>query len=218
MRHKLVIWGTGGHALVVADIVRLQNEYELVGFLDNVYPERHHMTFCGVPVLGGEEQLGVLHQHEVSHLLLGFGNCHARLKIAKMLSEKGFCLATAIHPKAILASDVQIGVGSVIAAAAVVNPGTVIGENVIINTSASVDHECFIENGVHICPGVHLAGTVSIGQATKVGIGATVINHIRIGRRSVIGAGAVVVHDIPDDVIAYGVPAIIVRKVEHDDV
>ena len=34
-----------------------------------------------------------------------------------------------------------------------------------------------------------------------------------IGRGSVIGAGAVVINDIPDDMIAYGVPAKPVRKV-----
>jgi PglD N-terminal domain len=40
MRPKIVIWGAGGHALVVADIIRLRDDYELVGFLDDVNPER----------------------------------------------------------------------------------------------------------------------------------------------------------------------------------
>jgi UDP-N-acetylbacillosamine N-acetyltransferase len=102
----------------------------------------------------------------------------------------------------------------VIAAGAVVNPGTRIGISVIINTSASVDHECMIADAAHICPGAHLAGRVVVGEATQVGIGATIIERVRIGSGSVIGAGAVVIRDLPDRVVACGVPASIRRTVD----
>ena len=98
-------------------------------------------------------------------------------------------------------------------AGAVINPGSQIGQSVIINTSASVDHECVIADAAHICPGVHLAGRVQVGAATHVGIGTTVIERINIGSGSFIGAGSVVVDDIPDGVVAYGVPARVIRKV-----
>jgi UDP-N-acetylbacillosamine N-acetyltransferase len=212
MKHKLVIWGTSGHALVVADIIRLRGDYELIGFLDDVYPDRHHTQFCEAPVLGGQEQLDNLSRMGVRHLLFGFGDCRARLRLAEEVRGKGFSLATAIHPQAIIASDVKIGSGTVVAAGAAINPGSRIGENVVINTCASVDHECSIEDGAHICPGAHLAGGVVVGQAAWVGIGATVIDHVRIGAGALIGAGAVVLSDIPDDVLAYGVPARIIRE------
>ncbi|HEX7555273.1 MAG TPA: acetyltransferase, partial [Leptolinea sp.] len=157
--------------------------------------------------LGGEEQLDQLHEQGVNHLILGFGNCDARLKLAELIRSKGFQLVTAIHPNSIIASDVIIRPGTVIAAGAVINSGSLIGENVIINTSSSVDHECVIGDGAHICPGVHLAGKVSIGRATWVGIGSCVIDHLSIGSASLIGAGSVVVKDIPDNVVAYGNPA-----------
>ena len=35
-----------------------------------------------------------------------------------------------------------------------------------------------------------------------------------IGSNVVIGAGAVVTHDIPDNALAFGVPARVVRKIE----
>ena len=214
---KLVIWGASGHARVVADIVRLQGTYDLLGFLDDINPGRHGSEFDGLPILGGSEKLDELKELGVSHLIIGFGNCAARLKATALVREQGFSLATAIHPKAIIASDVLVAQGTVIAAGAVVNPGAKIGENVIINTGATVDHECSIEEGVHLCPGVHLAGSVTIGRASWIGIGTIVSDHLRVGANTVIGAGAVVVHDIPDNVVAYGVPARVVKRINGND-
>jgi UDP-N-acetylbacillosamine N-acetyltransferase len=208
----LVIWGASGHALVVADIIRLQGIYEIVGFLDDVNPQRHGKKFCGVPILGGHEQLDACKDKGIEYIIFGFGDCQARLKLSEIACRKGLSLATAIHPNATITADVTIAPGTVIAAGAVVNSGARIGQNVIINTCASVDHECVIEDGAHICPGVRLAGRVKVGRATCVGIGATVIDRVQIGMGTLIGAGAVVVNNIPDGVLAYGVPAKVIRK------
>ena len=52
MRDRLAIWGAGGHALVVADIIRLRNDYELVGFVDDA-PQSEEKTFSGLPLFAG---------------------------------------------------------------------------------------------------------------------------------------------------------------------
>lgn len=209
-----MIWGASGHASVVADIVRCRDEYEIVGFLDDVSPEHAGSSFCEAPILGGREQLDGLLEDGIEHLILGFGNCDARLHLAKFSTEKGFRLATAIHPKATVAYNVEVGDGTVIVAGAVVNPGAEVGDNVIINTSASVDHDCIIEDGAHICPGACLAGEVRVGRGSWVGVGATAVDGVCIGEGTMVGAGSVVVGDIPAGVVAYGVPARIIREVE----
>src|SRR5205814_8928108 len=155
MSRKLVIWGASGHALVVADILRLQGDYELVGFLDDLSPQRHGTEFDSLPIIGGRKQLNRLEELGVSHIIIGFGNCEARLSLAALVRENGFSLATAIHPKAVLADDVRVACGTVIAAGVVINPRARIGENVIVNTAASIDHDCVIEDGAHLCPGTH---------------------------------------------------------------
>lgn len=212
--NEVVIWGASGHAMVVADVVRLQGLYTIAGFLDNVSPQRKGETFCGSSILGGEEQLETLLSLGINQILLGFGNCQMRLQKTPYLLSKGFSLPVAVHPKAVVASDVSLGPGTVVAAGAVVNPGVKVGCSVIINTSASVDHECVIGDAAHISPGAHLAGRVVVGEATQIGIGAVVIQDTTIGSRSIVGAGAVVVQDIPDQVIAYGVPAKVKRSFE----
>lgn len=210
----VVIWGASGHALVVADIVRLMGGYEITGYLDDVSPHRAGEPYGGATVCGGRGALEQLRHDGVEHVALGVGNCRARLALAREARELGFQLVTAIHPSAIVAASASIGEGSVLCAGSVVNPGAKLGVAVIVNTSASVDHECILGDAAHICPGAHLAGRVNVGECTAVGIGSAVRDNIAIGADSVIGAGAAVLADLPANVTAYGVPARIIGSNE----
>jgi UDP-N-acetylbacillosamine N-acetyltransferase len=210
---SLVIWGASGHARVVADIVRLRGEHDIAGFLDDTDGAAGR-TFLGAPVLGGRDRLASLRGKGVTHVLLGFGDGAARLRLAPLVRDAGLAFATAVHPSAVVAADVAVGDGTVIAAGAVVNPATSLGEHVIVNTRASVDHDCAIGRGAHVAPGATLGGWVRVGEAAWVGLGASVRDRVRIGSGAVVGAGAVVVHDVPDDVVAYGVPARVIRRTE----
>ncbi|WP_026841525.1 acetyltransferase [Citrifermentans bremense] len=213
---KIIIWGASGHAMVVADALTLGREYEIVGFLDDYNPELPGRTFCGFPVFGRREVLLELRREGVEHLVFGFGNCEARLRLAEVARGYGYALGKAIHPSATVAADALVGAGTVVVAGAVINPGAVIGENVIVNTCASVDHECLIADGAHICPGVRLAGRVRVGRGTWVGIGSSVADGLTIGAGSMIGAGSVVVEDVPGGVLAYGVPARVMKRLTDE--
>lgn len=215
MNTKLVIWGASGHALVIADIIRLQSDYEIIGFIDDVNPERHNKNFCRAIVLGGKEQLEILQQKGVRHLIFGFGNCKTRLELSPLVKKIGFTLVNAIHSSAVIAEDVLIGSGSVIVAGAVINPGARIDENVIINTCASVDHGCIIEEGVHVGPGTHLGAEVVVERGAWIGMGTTIKDRVRIGSKSVIGAGSLVLDDIPKNVLAYGAPVKIIKEIAN---
>ena len=48
-----------------------------------------------------------------------------------------------------------------------------------------------------------------IGDNVDIGAGAKVLGNIRIGNNVAIGANAVVLVDVPDDHVAYGVPAVV---------
>jgi acetyltransferase EpsM len=125
-REKLVVWGASGHALVVADIVRLQGKYEIVGFLNDANIDRQGSEFGRGEVLGGSEQLRVLLGAGVKNLILGVGDCKARLRMAAAANELDFKLAVAIHPQAIVARDVTIEPGTVVAAGVVINRNGVV--------------------------------------------------------------------------------------------
>lgn len=57
---------------------------------------------------------------------------------------------------------------------------------------------------------------VTIGDDVWIGGNVTILPGVTIGSNVVIGAGAVVTHDIPDDSLALGVPARVVRTLERD--
>ena len=209
-RHdRVVIWGAGRHARVAADIIRLRGA-TVAGFVDDVNLSRRGEMFCGAQVLGAKD-LASLRADGTEYGIIAVGDGAARRALADRLTSAGLLLAIAVHPGAVVASDATLGPGTLVAAGAVIGVGTILGRGCIVNTCASVDHDCRVDDWVHICPGVHIAGGVSIGERSWIGVGATVIDDVSIGAESVIGAGAVVVSSIASSVIAYGVPARVVR-------
>lgn len=54
-------------------------------------------------------------------------------------------------------------------------------------------------------------GGIIIDDDAWLGFGVIVLDGIRIGKGAVIGAGSVVTHDVPDEAIAVGIPARIIK-------
>jgi len=57
-------------------------------------------------------------------------------------------------------------------------------------------------------------GKVILKKNCKIGSHSTILPNITIGKNSIIGAHSLVTKDIPGNVIAYGVPAKIIRKID----
>jgi serine acetyltransferase len=58
------------------------------------------------------------------------------------------------------------------------------------------------------------AGPITIGSGSWLGHGSSVLPGVTIGSHCVIGAGSVVTSDIPDNSVAVGVPARVIRHFE----
>jgi len=105
------------------------------------------------------------------------------------------------------------------------------GENVYFNVNCVVLDVMEVNIGDHVffAPGVQIytathplaaierrtkefAKPVTIGNDCWIGGGAVICPGVSIGNRCVIGAGSVITKDIPDDSLAVGNPATVIRK------
>jgi len=205
-KEKLVIFGAGGHAKVVIDILEQQGDYEVAGLLDDD-PKHQGKNFFGYPVLGTRADLPVLLSAQLGHAIVTIGDNAVRAAVAAHLEQIGWRFASAVHPRACIGRGAQIGPGSVVMAGCVVNSDTHLGAHVIVNTGATVDHDCRIGDAVHIAPGCHLCGGVSVGPGTLLGAGTAVTPGVKIGARVVVGAGSTVIRDVADAAKVSGSPA-----------
>lgn len=209
MQKKVIIFGAGGHARVIADIIKKSGD-EIVGFLDDNADIQGKTIFDSKIVLGDTSEESVK-KYVDCYFIIGIGSNRVR----KIISEKYSNLKwyTAIHPSSIIGSDVSIKEGTVIMAGTVINTGTVVGKHCIVNTSSSLEHDNILEDYVHISPGSHLAGTVRISEGTWICTGVTIINNITIGKNNIIGAGATVIKNIEEENSTFvGIPVKKLKK------
>ncbi len=81
---------------------------------------------------------------------------------------------------------------------------------IIISGYAKFGDNCRIRNGVVVgLRRVDEPKAPVIGNNVDIGAGAKVLGPISVGDNVAIGANAVVIHDVPDNCIAAGVPAVI---------
>lgn len=206
MKDKLIIIGASGHGKVVADIAIKMNKWQSIAFLDD---DESIKTSMGLEVIG--KTADALTYKDKADFFVAIGSNATREKIQEKLIEEGLNVVSLIHPTAVIGTDVEIGIGSVVMAGVVINSSSRIGNGCIINTSSSLDHDNVIEDYVHISPGVNMAGTVKVGKGSWIGIGSVVSNNVNICSGCKVGAGAVVVKDITEPGTYVGVP---VRKID----
>jgi sugar O-acyltransferase (sialic acid O-acetyltransferase NeuD family) len=205
-KKKLVVFGAGGHAKVVIDIIEQQGDYEIAGLLDDDLKHRGR-RFFGYPVLGTRAQLPALISEQLRHAIVTIGDNASRAAVAAHLHQLGWRFASAVHPRASIGRGVEIGAGSVVMAGCAVNADAHLGRQVIVNTGATVDHDCRIEDAVHIAPGCHVCGGVSVGEGSLLGAGSTVTPGVKIGRKAIVGAGSTVIRDVANGAKVSGSPA-----------
>ena len=195
----IYLYGAGGHAKVIIDILERCGKTATGIFDDD--PAKTIWDFPNLKFPG-------LFNFSSDELILSIGNNLIRKKISDKINANYY---TVIHPSAIISSYSEIREGSVVMGGALINADAHIGKHCIINSHASIDHDCIIKDFVHISPNATLCGDVFVGECTHIGSGAIIIPGKKIGTNVAIGAGAVVITDIPDNTVAVGNPARIIK-------
>lgn len=190
---KIIILGKGGHAKSIADTIRMQGDYEIVGYVinDNTSEEPKD----DYPIVGSDEDLETIYQSGVHCAAIGIGYLGKgtiRKKLYEHLKRIGYSLPIIADSTAIISEKVEVEEGTFIGKGVIVNAGVHIGKMCIINTGAIVEHDCQIGDFSHIAVGTVLCGDVHIGNETLIGANATVIQGRQVGDRCIVGAGEVI--------------------------
>ena len=79
---KIVLFGSGGHAKVIVDIIEKEGLYKILGFIDPNRPLG--AEFVGYPVLGSDnEMLDLIKTHSIDGGIIAIGDNWARYLIVQ---------------------------------------------------------------------------------------------------------------------------------------
>ncbi|MCV9884807.1 acetyltransferase [Metabacillus halosaccharovorans] len=200
-----VIIGNGGHSKVVKDILLLNKNIQIVGYLDDKFVEYliEDEIFYG-PISAYQF---LIDKFDEIKFIIAIGHNQTRKQIVNKLNLDEKLYMTPVHPSAIISPSARIGIGTVVMANTVINADAVIGEHVIVNTGSIIEHESRVNDFAHISPNATLTGCVQLGEGVHIGAGATLVPNVEVGEWSTIGAGSTVINPIPSNTTAVGIPA-----------
>lgn len=199
----LLLYGAGGHAKSVMEIVRQCDEYTIAGIVDD-NPALTGKRVLDIPVLGTRTILPALVAQGVTLAANGVGgilDINVRVKVFELLEAAGFSFPALVHPRATVEPSARLGEGVQVFANAYIGAEAELRPRCMVNTGAIVSHDCVIGEYSHIAPGALLAGHVHVGERTLIGMGVTTAIGIKIGRGVRVGNGAILLADVPDGMI-----------------
>ena len=219
---KIIIWGARYQFKVIKPIL-LSQGFKIELLIDETPNLKNYL---GYNVVNSLEDFKKWKKNKKSKGELGFIVCISnpngkiREKKAKELINLGLKPISIISKSARIANDVKLGKGLQILENVVIHPGSKIGNYCIVLSNSLIDHDCILGKCVELAGGVNLAGRIHIGDYSWLGIGSTVFadqnseDPRKIGNNCIIGASSLVNKDIPNNYVAYGIPAKKIRKNE----
>ena len=164
----------------------------------------------------GIDRLGVRCRVDPTVSVMRFGAPTERLCLADEVSIYGYVRLVLGDVAADPAVGIEIGSRTIINVGSYLSGegGLSIGQDVLIGAHAkllSAGHT--IDGGdLVIARNAISRGRIVVEDGAWIGAGATVLEGVRIGRGAVVAAGAVVRQDVPEGMVAVGIPARIIRS------
>ncbi len=211
MENPVIIFGAGNLGKLALDIFST-NEVLVYGFLDeNV--KLHNTEISETMVLGDVLDEGFLKFiGSKTEAFIAVEDILLKKKLVEVLLEKRKVQpVNAIHPKAIVSEEAEIGHGILLGPGSVINHGVIIGNYVTINSNVTVDTQSTLGQFVEIGSGVTIGSEVKIEEGVFIGAGAIIVSGISIGKKARIGVGSVVIDNVKEGSTVFGNPAVAIK-------
>ncbi len=204
---NMILYGAGGHAYAVVELVRSLGEYTIETLYD-ANPKTQEVL--GIPV----EKGSVLHTENLP-MGISIGDNTIRKKIADENAQAIF--PSFVHKTVVQYPSVCIGKGSMVLPGVILDASVTIGNFAIINNHATISHNVSIGDFSHVAINAAVCGGASVGEGTLIGAGSVVLPNVSVGKWAVVGAGAIVTKNVPDHTVVYGNPAKITKNLLNEE-
>lgn len=209
----MLIIGAKGFAKEVLQVFLDTSFSGKIAFYDDVNDDVSGLLFNQFPILKNEDEVVDFFKENGNGFTLGIGSPVLRYKLYKKISGLEGDLVSSISPLAQIGGfDVRIGTGSNVLSQAVFSNSSQIGMGCIVYYNVVVTHDCVVGDFVELSPNVILLGRCTVGSFSQIGANVTILPDVKIGENVIVGAGSVVTKDIPDNSLAVGSPAKVIKN------
>lgn len=209
----MLIIGAKGFAKEVLEVVHQLKQLEHLAFYDDVNDDVPEKLFNKFSVLRTIQEASVYLKTIDNQFTIGIGNPVLRKKLYDKFNALGGEFTSVISPLAIIGHyGNRIEKGCDIMTGTVITTNIIIKKGTLINLNCTIGHDSVIGEFVELSPGVHISGNCAVGDYSVFGTNASVLPKIVIGKNVIIGAGSVVTKDLPDNCMAVGIPAKIIKE------
>ena len=208
----MLIIGAKGFAKEVLEIVNQLDELNDLVFYDDVNKDLPALLFSRFPILKTAEEATKYFKKTDNRFTIGIGNPILRKKLYDKFTQLGGEFTSTISPYAHIGNfGNSIETGCNIMTGSVLTNDIVLKKGVLVNLNCTIGHDSIINEFVELSPGVNISGNCTIGAFTNIGTSAIILPKVTIGKNVIIGAGAVVTTSIPDNSVAVGIPAKVIK-------
>ena len=213
----LGIYGAGGLGREVLELATIINKKEnrwedIVFVIDGVPSEKVN----GVLVYSFEDALSKYKGN--IEVAMGVGEPATRERLFKKLEENNLESPTLIHPDVYIPNTTIVEKGATIQFGCFISCNVKIEKNVFIQPQVNIGHDDIIKEGAVISGFANLAGHVTVGKYSYIGLSTAIKENVSVGDYSIVGMYSAVYKDIPDEMIAMGNPARPLKKNEDRNV
>jgi len=206
MKHLIII-GARGFGRVVYDLAiampRYQKEFDIKGFLDDKADAL--VEYDNYPPIISSVEAYDIQPDDV--FVCALGDVHYKKHYSEIILNKGGHFINVIHPSAHIGTNVQIGIGCIIAGNVWIDSDTKIDDFVTIQGGALLGHDSRVGKWSMIDSMCFLGGFVCLEELVTMHTHSTVVPHLTIHSNATINVASAVIRDVKPNTTVMGNPA-----------
>lgn len=197
---KIFIIGNGGHAKVLAGLLRRQYPLGSVSYIIQSHENISSDTIFEFDFFENRKKTDKVYNGVGPK---PYGNTHV-MKITEKYKQNSCMFPNLISNESIIATKIIEDSGIQILCGSIVSEDVKIGRYSVLNHGVIVEHDCEIGDFCHLAPGAIICGGVNIADGCFIGAGAVILPGVIIGKNATISANSKVHINVPPGEVYFG--------------